>query len=35
MSFLTEPWCHSGELAASLLGNRRQRSNGLRTLSIQ
>lgn len=28
MSLLTEPWCHTSELAASLLGNRRQRSNG-------
>ena len=33
MSFLTEPWCHAGELAVSLLGNRRHLPNGLRTLS--
>jgi hypothetical protein len=35
MSFLTEPWCHAGELGASLPGNRRRPSNGERTLSSQ
>lgn len=35
MSFLAGPWCHAGELAASLLGNRRRRSDGERTLSSQ
>ena len=35
MSFLAEPWGHAWELAASLVGNRRQLSNGERTLSGQ